>query len=53
MEDQALQKLDTIDQKIDRIVTKVIEHDDRLGRIEEAMATKEDIRQIKLKLQIV
>ena len=39
-------RFDGIDKRLDLLTKKVLEHDDRLERIEENMATKADIREI-------
>lgn len=44
--EQVDKRFDQIDGQIDFLVKKVLEHDDRLERIEENMATKQDLRGI-------
>lgn len=39
-------RFDAVDARFERIETKLLEHDDRLERIEQTMATKNDVREI-------
>ena len=39
-------RFDEVDKQFDRVIAKIVEHDDWLDRIEENMATKQDIRDI-------
>ena len=44
--DEVGKRFDKVEDTLDLLATKVLEHDDRLERIENTMATKEDINKL-------